>query len=38
VLADSVKLGQQRAYDVIRGIQFDGMQFRRDIGSRALKP
>ena len=38
VLADSVKLGQQRAYDVIRGIQFDGMQYRRDIGSRALKP
>jgi len=37
VLADSVKVGQQRAYDVTRGIHFDGMQFRRDIGSRALK-
>ncbi len=38
VLADSVKVGQQRAYDVTRGIHFDGMQYRRDIGSRALKP
>jgi phosphoribosylamine--glycine ligase len=38
VLADSVKLGQQRAYDVTRSIHFDGMQYRRDIGSRALKP
>ena len=37
VLADSVKIGQQRAYDVIRGIHFDGMQYRRDIGNRALK-
>lgn len=37
VLADSVKLAQQRAYDVARGIHFDGMQFRRDIGFRAIK-
>ncbi|WP_422842645.1 phosphoribosylamine--glycine ligase [Acidovorax sp. M2(2025)] len=37
VLADSVKLAQQRAYDVARGIHFDGMQYRRDIGFRALK-
>ncbi|GAB4205273.1 MAG: phosphoribosylamine--glycine ligase [Tibeticola sp.] len=37
-LADSVKQAQQRAYDAIRGIHFDGMQFRHDIGHRALKP
>ncbi len=36
-LADSVKLAQQRAYDVARGIHFDGMQYRRDIGFRAIK-
>ena len=37
VLADSVRQAQQRAYDVIRGIHFDGMQYRRDIGFRAIK-
>ena len=36
-LADSVKLAQQRAYEVMQPIQFDGMQFRRDIGFRAIK-
>lgn len=36
-LADSVRQAQQRAYDVTRGIQFDGMQYRRDIGHRAIK-
>ena len=36
-LSDSVKLAQQRAYDVARGIHFDGAQYRRDIGFRALK-
>ncbi len=35
VLADSVKLAQQRAYDVAVGIHFDGAQYRRDIGFRA---
>ena len=35
-LADSVKQAQVRAYDVARGIHFDGMQYRRDIGHRAL--
>ncbi len=34
-LADSVKLAQQRAYDVAIGIHFDGAQYRRDIGFRA---
>jgi phosphoribosylamine--glycine ligase len=37
VLAEKVKLAQQRAYEVVRGIQFDGMQYRRDIGHRAVK-
>nr|WP_315463946.1 phosphoribosylamine--glycine ligase [uncultured Rhodoferax sp.] len=36
-LADSVKQAQQRAYQVIDEIQFEGMQFRRDIGYRAIK-
>ena len=36
-LADSVKQAQQRAYDAVQGIHFDGMQFRRDIGGRAIK-
>nr|WP_321353394.1 phosphoribosylamine--glycine ligase [uncultured Methanoregula sp.] len=37
VLADSVRQAQQRAYDVARGIHFDGAQYRRDIGHRAVK-
>ena len=37
VLADSVKQAQQRVYDVARGIHFDGAQYRRDIGFRAVK-
>jgi phosphoribosylamine--glycine ligase len=37
-LADNVKAAQARAYEVLRGISFDGAQFRRDIGHRALKP
>jgi len=36
-LADSVKLAQQKAYEVVQGIAFDGMQYRRDIGYRAIK-
>ena len=36
-LGDSVRLAQQRAYELLRGIHFDGMQFRRDIGNRAIK-
>jgi phosphoribosylamine--glycine ligase len=36
-LADSVKAAQQRAYEFGKGIQFAGMQFRTDIGWRALK-
>ncbi|NCN72150.1 MAG: phosphoribosylamine--glycine ligase, partial [Betaproteobacteria bacterium] len=37
VLADSVRLAQQRAYEVTAGIAFDGMQYRTDIGYRAIK-
>jgi len=36
-LGDSAKLAQQRAYEYLNGIQFDGMQFRTDIGWRAIK-
>ena len=36
-LADSVKQAQVKAYDAARGIHFDGMQYRRDIGFRAVK-
>ncbi len=36
-LGDSIKLAQQRAYEVLRGIHFDGAQYRRDIGHRAIK-
>jgi phosphoribosylamine--glycine ligase len=37
VLADNVRQAQQRAYEVASGIHFDGMQFRTDIGHRAVK-
>jgi phosphoribosylamine--glycine ligase len=35
-LGDNVKQAQKLAYDTITGIHFDGMQFRRDIGHRAI--
>ena len=35
-LADSVKLAQQRAYEVAARINFDGAQYRKDIGHRAV--
>lgn len=35
-LADTVAAAQQKAYGVVDGIHFDGMQCRRDIGYRAL--
>ena len=37
-LGDSVKQAQRAAYAAIAGIHFDGMQYRRDIGHRALAP
>jgi phosphoribosylamine--glycine ligase len=36
VLADSVKQAQHRAYEVAARIHFDGVQYRHDIGFRAL--
>lgn len=36
-LGDSVKVAQKHAYDAVDKINFNGMQFRRDIGWRALK-
>ncbi|MDF1485483.1 phosphoribosylamine--glycine ligase [Ramlibacter sp. H39-3-26] len=36
-LAESVRQAQHRAYEVVRGIHFDGMQYRHDIGHRAVK-
>ena len=37
VLADSVKQAQHKAYEVAKGIHFDGQQYRKDIGFRAIK-
>ncbi|OIQ89029.1 phosphoribosylamine--glycine ligase [mine drainage metagenome] len=36
-LGDSVRMAQTRAYEGVRRIAFDGMQFRGDIGHRAIK-
>ncbi|MBK6470575.1 MAG: phosphoribosylamine--glycine ligase [Betaproteobacteria bacterium] len=36
-LGDSVRLAQQRALAAVRGIQFDGAQWRNDIGHHAIR-
>ena len=36
-LGSTVKAAQQRAYEVARGIDFEGVQYRKDIGHRAIK-
>jgi phosphoribosylamine--glycine ligase len=36
-LGDSVKMARTRAYETIDQIRFAGMQYRKDIGHRALK-
>ena len=36
-LADNVRATQQRAYDVVKSIHFNGAQYRTDIGWRALE-
>lgn len=36
-LGSTVKAAQQRAYEVAEGIKFDGAQYRKDIGYRAIK-
>jgi phosphoribosylamine--glycine ligase len=35
-LGGTLKLAQQQAYDTIKGIHFDGVQYRTDIGYRAI--
>lgn len=35
-LGETVRAAQKRAYDAIDEVAFDGMQFRRDIGHRAV--
>ncbi|TAN54548.1 MAG: phosphoribosylamine--glycine ligase [Betaproteobacteria bacterium] len=36
-LGDSLRVARNRAYEAAAAIRFEGMQFRRDIGHRALK-
>ena len=36
-LSDTVRGAQQKAYEAIEKIKFDGMQYRKDIGYRAIK-
>ncbi len=36
-LGDSVKMARTRAYEAVDHIKFAGMQYRKDIGHRALK-
>ncbi|MCA6216620.1 phosphoribosylamine--glycine ligase [Ideonella sp. B7] len=36
-LGDSARTAQQRAYEVLRQVHFDGAQWRTDIGHRAIK-
>ncbi len=35
-LGDSIRMAQRRAYQIVDGVRFDGMQCRRDIGFRAI--
>ena len=37
-LGDTVRAAQRAAYEAVEQVRFDGMQFRRDIGHRALRP
>lgn len=36
-LGETVKFAQQQAYQMIQDIQFEGAQYRTDIGYRAVK-
>ena len=36
-LGDSVRIARTRAYEAVERIRFDGMQYRKDIGNRAIK-
>ncbi|WP_374436443.1 phosphoribosylamine--glycine ligase [Inhella sp.] len=35
-LGESVRVAQQRAYELLEPIRFDGVQYRKDIGHRAI--
>ncbi len=35
-LGDSVRMAQKRAYEIAEAVHFEGMQYRRDIGWRAI--
>jgi phosphoribosylamine--glycine ligase len=35
-LGDTLKMAQRRAYEAVSAIRFEGMQYRRDIGFRAV--
>ena len=37
-LGDTIRMAQRRAYEAVERIRFDGMQYRRDIGFRAVSP
>ncbi|HXZ54457.1 MAG TPA: phosphoribosylamine--glycine ligase [Burkholderiales bacterium] len=37
-LGDTIRMAQRRAYEAVERIRFEGMQYRRDIGHRALSP
>ena len=37
-LGETVRQAQRAAYAAVAGIHFDGMQYRKDIGNRALTP
>ncbi len=36
-LGDSVRMARSRAYEALQSVRFAGMQYRKDIGHRALK-
>jgi phosphoribosylamine---glycine ligase len=36
-LGDSVRAAQRQAYDLVGAIRWEGMQYRRDIGYRAIE-
>jgi phosphoribosylamine--glycine ligase len=35
-LGETVRAAQRQAYDLVEAIRWDGMQYRRDIGYRAI--
>jgi phosphoribosylamine--glycine ligase len=37
-LGETIRQAQRAAYAAVAGIRFDGMQYRKDIGNRALAP